>query len=70
MPPDDRPLTIRQIADLFGLSQEFVRAAAYRKTGNVLPKVNLKTKADGRNYYRIRPSRFREWLEREEQEVQ
>lgn len=55
-----------KIAKLFGLSAEYVRMACYRKTGNTLNCVNVKRKADGPNFYRIRPSEFSAWLEREE----
>lgn len=54
------------IAKRFGLATEYVRQACYRQTGNTLNCLNVKRKKDGPNFFKIRPSEFEAWLEREE----
>lgn len=59
-------MTITEIAKLYNLPSEFVRAACKRTEGNILPCVNVKRKPSSRDYFLIRPSAFREWLTEEE----
>ena len=54
-----------EIAYMFGVSEEYVRAACARKE-NPVPCVNVATQGR-RNYYRIRPSVFAQWRVEEEQ---
>ena len=50
---------------MFGVSEEYVRAACARSV-NPVPCVNVATQSK-RNYYRIRPSVFAQWRVEEEQ---
>lgn len=63
----ERTETPAKIAAMFGLSEEFVRAACARKE-NPCPAVNVAVKSN-KNYWRIHPSKFQMWLDEEERRL-
>lgn len=61
----EKALCPHEIARMFGVSDEFVRAACLRDADNHrLPHINTGTKQ--RKHLRIRPSAFAKWLDDEE----
>lgn len=59
-------VTIKKIAEMYGLGIAYVTMACKRKSGNTLNCLNAKRTEKGRDYFLIRPSEFLAWLQREE----